>query len=294
MSASRQGYALGVVLIAAGALCWSTAGLIVRGVDAGPWEITFWRSAFMTLAMVPILLFRRRQVLADLRQAGWWMVLSGALLAATFILFILALSLTTVANALFVMACAPLLTAVIGRLFFREPVSSHTWLAIAAAFLGVALMVWNSLQAGGLWGAALAFFVAFFFSINANIVRKHRQISMLPGVFLAGLFSTVVAAPLALPPTTTSAEIGLLAFLGVIQLGLGLVLFTVGARSVPAAQAVIIGLLEIVLGPFWVWLAFDEQPATLALLGGSIVLLAVVFNAVIGALRRPATRSLTA
>jgi DME family drug/metabolite transporter len=286
MSTPHKGYLLGVILIALGALCWSTAGLIVRGVDAGPWEITFWRSAFMTLAMLPILLWQRRQVAADLRAAGWWMILSGALLAATFILFILSLSLTTIANALFVMACAPLLTAVIGRVFFHEHVASHTWMAIAAALVGVGLMVWNSLQAGGFLGALFAFLVAFFFSINANIVRRHREISMLPGIFFAGLFSSIVTAPFALPPTTDWSEIGLLCFLGVVQLGLGLVLFTIGARTVPAAQAVIIGLLEIVLGPFWVWLAFDERPATLALIGGAIVLAAVSVNALVGAARR--------
>ena len=285
-SSHAKGYTLGVVLIALGALCWSTAGLIVRGVNAGPWEITFWRSAFMTLAMLPIMLIRRSELRMDLRQAGWSMVLSGVLLAATFIFFILAISLTTVANALFVMACAPLLTAVIGRLFFKEHVASHTWFAIAAALVGVGLMVWNSLQAGGLLGALLAFLVAFFFSINANIVRQRRQISMLPGIFFAGLFSTIAATPLALPPTTDWAEIGLLCFIGVVQLGLGLVLFTIGARTVPAAQAVIIGLLEIVLGPFWVWLAFDERPALLALVGGAIVLVAVIVNALIGAVRR--------
>ncbi|MGE0155384.1 MAG: DMT family transporter [Reyranellaceae bacterium] len=282
MSEINRSYAVGVALIAGGALCWSTAGLIVRGVDAGPWEITFWRSAFMTLALLPLLLARRTQVLADLRAAGWSMVLSGALLAATFIFFILAISYTTVANALFVMACAPLLTAVIGRVFFGEPVQAHTWIAIAAAGGGVALMVWNSLQAGGLIGAVLAFLVAFCFSINANIVRHNRAISMLPGVFLAGLFSAIVAAPFALPPTAGTGEIGLLALLGVVQLGLGLVLFTIGTRTVPAAQAVVIGLLEIVLGPFWVWLAFGEQPGVLALIGGVAVLAAVAGNALYG------------
>lgn len=281
-----RGYALGVGLIAAGALCWSSAGVVVRGVEVGPWEITFWRSLFMTLAMTPILLWRRRQVLHDLRSTGWPMMLSGVLLAATFIFFILAISLTTVANALFLMASAPLLTAVIGRLFFREPVAHHTWLAIAAAGIGIALMVWNSLQAGSVAGAVLAFLVALCFSINANVVRRHRQVSMLPGIFLAGLFSTVAALPFALPLAATGADMAALAFLGVIQLGLGLVLFTIGTRTVPAAQAVIIGLLEIVLGPFWVWLAFDERPAALALLGGAIVALAVIFNAGFGFLRR--------
>ena len=282
MTENRRSYAIGVALIATAALCWSTAGLIVRGVDAGPWEITFWRSAFMTLAMVPILLMRRDQVIADIRAAGWSMVVSGALLAATFILFILALSHTTVANALFVMACAPLLTAVIGRVFFGEPVAAHTWGAIAAAACGVALMVCNRVEAAGVPGAVRGPLVRLFVPTNPNSAGHNRRISMLPGVFLAGLFSSIVAVPFALPPTAGGVEIGLLAFLGVVQLGLGLVLFTIGTRTVPAAQAVVIGLLEIVLGPFWVWLAFGEQPAAIALFGGVIVVAAVIGNAGFG------------
>lgn len=284
MKAGTRSYAFGVMLIASAALCWSTAGVVVRGVDAGPWEVTFWRSLFMTLALLPLLLMRRHDLLEDIRQAGWAMVISGCLLAATFVFFILAISYTTVANALFVMACAPLLTAVIGRVFFGEPVHAYTWIAMAAAGCGVSLMVWDSLQAGGLIGATLAFLVAFCFSINANIVRHKRQVSMLPGIFLAGLFSSIAAAPFAFPGSTSGFDLPLLAFLGIVQLGFGLVLFTAGTRTVPAAQAVVIGLLEMVLGPLWVWLAFAESPGVLGLTGGLIVLFAVAANALAGVL----------
>jgi drug/metabolite transporter (DMT)-like permease len=109
---------------------------------------------------------------------------------------------------------------------------------------------------------------------------------MLPGVFLAGVFSTLAAAPFALPATVTMVELGLLAYLGFVQLGLGLVLFTIGTRSVPAAQSVLIGLLEVVLGSLWVWLAFDEKPAPTVLIGGSIVICSVAFNAFFAILRR--------
>ena len=173
----------------------------------------------------------------------------------------------------------------VGCVFFGEGVSPRAWLAILAAGVGIALMVWNSLERGNLGGAVLAFLVAFCFSINANLVRHHREVSLLPGVFLDGLISALVAAPFALPPTATPTEFAMFAFLGFVQLGLGLVLFTIGARSVPAAQAVVIGLLEIVLGPLWVWFAFGESPEVLALVGGGIVLAAVAADALIGIVR---------
>ena len=279
MSHSRNAHTLGIALVATGALCWSTAGLVVRHLDLDPWQIMFWRSLFLMLGMAPVLAMRRKSVIQACRSAILPMLASGFLLAGCFIFFILALSATSVANTLFVMACSPLLAAVIGRVFFGERIGTRTWIAIAAAGLGVAITVWGSLQLGDFAGASFAFLVALCFSINANLVRHRRGHSMLPGVFLAGLISAVIAAPIALPSAPAPPDLWLLAYLGIVQLGMGLVLFTIGVRFVPAAQAVVIGLLEIVLGPLWVWLGHGEQPTAMALLGGGIVITAVATDA---------------
>lgn len=277
----RRAHFLGVILVAAGAICWSAAGLVMRGLALNAWEIAFWRSAFLCLGMLPLLIVQRRAALEAWRAARWPLIASGFLLAGCFICFILALAHTTVANALFVIASGPLLAAVIGRLFFGEPVSRSTVIAIGASAAGVAIMVGHSVRMEGGLGAMFALTVALFFSINVNLVRQHRSVSLLPGVFLAGLLSALLTAPLALPSSPTPAEFGRLAFLGLIQLGLGFVLFTAGARSVPAAQALIISLLEVVLGPLWVWFAFSEKPAVTVLVGGAIVVASVIGNTLV-------------
>lgn len=275
----RRAPVLGVVLVAAGAICWSTAGLVMRGLALDAWEIAFWRSIFLCIGVFPLLIVQRRAVREAWSAARGPLIASGLLLAGCFICFILALAHTTVANALFVIASGPLLAAVIGRLFFGEPVSRPTAIAIGASAAGVAIMVGHSVRIEGGAGAMFALTVALFFSINVNLVRHHRSVSLLPGVFLAGILSALLTAPLALPSTPTPPEFARLAFLGLIQLGLGFVFFTAGARSVPAAQALIISLLEVVLGPLWVWFAFGEKPGITVLIGGTIVVAAVIGNA---------------
>ena len=185
MSQIDRSYAIGVVLIASGALCWSTAGLIVRGVDASAWEITFWRSAFMTLALLPLLLARRAQVLADLRAAGWSMVLSGALLAATFILFILALSHTTVANALFVMACAPLLTAVlVSAVAFALADFSIAHMGLTVVFAVITAVLF-----------ALAGFINAVYANSFDHISIVPTFVLTPLTYLGGVFYSVDLLP---------------------------------------------------------------------------------------------------
>jgi len=273
-------------MIAAAGVCWSTAGIVVRNLSLGGWEITFWRSAIMTLAALPVLLmhYTRRRADADAPKAA--LLLSGVLLAATFVFFILALSYAKVANVLIVMSSAPFLTAIIGRVFIGERVNPITWLAIVIAMAGIVLTVVDSLSTHGWLGSLLAFLTALCFSINTIIVRRYKRNGMLPSIFLAGLFSSLAALPFALPLQIGLSDIGPLAFLACIQLGLGLVLFTFGARRVPGAQAGLIALLEPVLGPIWVWLAFAERPGDYGLIGGALVIAAILLNALTGMRRR--------
>ncbi len=285
MNEQSRRYLQGVLMIAAAALCWSTAGPIVRDLSLGGWETSFWRSLIMTVAMIPILAlsFRRRN---DVPRAPILaLIVSGFLLGATFIFFILALANASVANVLIVMASAPFLTAIIGRIFIGEQVSPFTWIAIAIAVIGIALTVMDSLSSHGWIGSLLAFLTALSFSINTNIVRRYKQSSMLPAIFLGGLLSAIIALPFALPLQATAINAAPLIFLGCGQLGLGLVLFTLGARRGPGAQAGLIALLEPVLGPIWVWLAFSERPGDLGLIGAALVIAAILFNALM-AMRR--------
>ncbi|MEZ5299850.1 MAG: DMT family transporter [Verrucomicrobiales bacterium] len=273
----------GIGLVAAGALCWSTAGVAVRGISVDPWQITFWRSFFMVIAVSPAIWARRRRLADEVRSAGWAMLASGTLLGAAFVCFILAVAHTPVANVLFLMACAPLLTTVIARIFFGESVALRTWVAIGAAGGGVAIMVGDSMRADGVFGLALALAVALCFSVNANLVRRFRRVSMVPSVFLAGVVSMAATAPWAFPASAGPRDFALLAFLGFVQLGLGMMLYMAGARRVSAPQAMIVSLLEMVFGPVWVWLAFGETASAWALAGGAVVLIAVAADTWLGA-----------
>lgn len=271
-------YLQGLLMIALAALCWSTAGVIVRELSVGGWETSFWRSLIMTVVLLPVMGLYRSG--GGQRPPLRAFVASGILLAATFNFFILALAHASVANVLIVMASAPFLTAVIGRVFLGEPVSAFTWVAIAIAVAGIALTVIDSLSAYGWLGSLLAFLTVLSFSVNTNILRRYRQGSMLPGILLAGILSALAAVPFAWPLQITSGDILPLMLLGVGQLGLGLALFTLGARRVPGAQAALVALLEPVLGPIWVWLAFAERPGDLGLLGAALVIAAILFNGV--------------
>jgi drug/metabolite transporter (DMT)-like permease len=275
-------YALGIALVAGAAVCWSFGGLVVRTLHASAWEIVFWRSAVMAVVVGSYLaVWSRRTALDGLRLAPGTMLLSGLCLSGSFIVFILAVKETPVANVLVVMASAPLMAALLARLILREPVRWNTWLAMAAALLGVGLMVNDSLSTHGLTGSILAICCAACFATNIVVLRTRSDVDMMPTVVLAGAMSAAVTLPLAWPFSAPLSEVPWLAFLGVVQLGLGLVLFTIGLRHLPAAQASLVALLETVLGPLWVWIAIAEAPGTAGLLGGAVVLGALVVNTLV-------------
>ena len=279
---TRHPYAVGVALVAGAAVCWSFGGVVVRSLEASAWEVVFWRSLFMALVVALYLaIWQRRGSIEGLRRAAGPMLLSGLCMAGSFIGFILALRETTVANVLVVLASAPLMAALMARVFLREPIRGHTWLVMVAALIGVGLMVNGSLSTHGWTGSLLAIACAAAFATNMVVLRARPDVDMMPTVVLAGLISAAITLPLAWPFPAPLRDVPWLAFLGVVQLGLGLVLFTLGLRYLPAAQAGLVALLETVLGPFWVWLAIGEAPSDAGLLGGAVVLGALVANTLV-------------
>jgi DME family drug/metabolite transporter len=273
----------GVLLVVLASLCWSSAGVILRHTGTSGIEAVFWRSIFMALAIGLFLLFTYRSgVLGALKAVGRPGLLSGSLLAASFIFFILALTSTKVANAYVLMSASPLVSALMGRLMLGERLGNVTWGAIVLALLGIALMVSDELGGGGLMGDLFAFAVALCFGFNVVLLRKRRAIDMVPASFLGGVISALVILPFAHPWSTPLADLPWLAALGFFQLAAGLILFTKATPHLKAAEASLLTLIEAITAPFWVWLVFSETPSLHVLMGGGLVLAAVVAQTLLG------------
>jgi drug/metabolite transporter (DMT)-like permease len=278
---------LGVLFATGTAAIFSTAGVIVRRVDLPAWDVSFWRSAFLVVSLLPLLFWQRRGVWIDVRNAGPALVLSAVFLAGAFVAFILALGLAPVANVLLMFGATPFATALLARLFLGEPLHRHTIAAMAVAALGLALSVAGSLQAGAFAGMAVAGIVVLCMSGNYIVVRHRRDIGMAPAIWLAGVISGLVALPFAHPGNVTWSQLPWLLALSPGQLLGGLLLYVASLKRIPAGRAALLGLLELVLGPIWVWAIDGEKPADLTLVGGVIVIGSAAANVWLDS-RRPA------
>ena len=277
-SPSSRSIALGVLYAIAAATAFSTAGLIVRRIDLPAWDVSFWRSALLVAALLPLLIWQRRAIWIDVRNAGPALLLSALLLAGSFVAFILALGLAPVANVLIMFGATPFITALAARLFLGEKLHLHTVLAMAAAVVGLAISVAGSLQAGALAGMAVAGIVVLCMSGNYVVVRHRRDVGMTPAIWLAGLMSGLVALPFAHPETVTWSQLPWLLALSPGQLAGGLLLYMASLKRIPAGRAALLGLLELVLGPVWVWLFDGEKPDDLTMIGGAVVIAAAAAN----------------
>ncbi len=264
-------------------VCWSTGGLFVRLLSiSDAWEIVFWRSLFMALFVaVTLAVMHRRRMPRAVAAVGWPGWLAGAFLAGQFFLFIASLTRTTVANTFVLMSISPFLAALAARMFLHERVPMRTWIAMTVAFAGIIIMFADSLDAGRLAGNLLAIGVSVLFALNVTVLRKvHATVDMLPMVMIAGLISIVVAAPFVMPMQASRTDLVVLAIMGCVQLGTGCLLLVAASRHLRATELGLLALLEPILGPIWVWALLGEHPGRVALVGGAIVLCAVIANEV--------------
>ncbi len=274
-----------VLLMLLVTLLWSSAGVVTRQLDAARgFEITFWRSAFNALALVLILAFMRgRALLPALRGGAVWA--SGLCWAVMFTAFMVALSLTTVANVLVTMALGPLLTALFARVFLRQRIPARTWAAIVVAGVGIAWMFGQQAGAGGsLLGVAVALGVPLAAASNWCLLqhvgsRAAQAVpDMLPAVLLGALMSAAATLPLAWPLQAGAHDLALLAGLGVFQLAIPCLLAVRLARELPGHELALLGQAETLLGVLWAWAFAGEHPGSAALIGGSLVLAALIAN----------------
>ncbi|MDC8785210.1 DMT family transporter [Roseateles koreensis] len=275
-------------------LLWSSAGVVTRHLEAARgFELTFWRSSFNALALMLALRWMRGPGLwRQLLRAPRLVYLSGVCWAVMFTAFMLALSLTTVANVLVTMALGPLLTALLSRVFLHHHLPRRTWGAIAVASLGIAWMFAHEVLgqgaplSGGL-GIGVALGVPVAAAVNWSVLQHvghgdgagtAQAHDMLPAIFIGALISAMAVLPLAWPLRTTTHDLVLLAGLGVFQLALPCLLVVRLSRVLAGPEIALLGQLEVVFGVLWAWVWAAEVPSTAALWGGAMVLSALIVN----------------
>ncbi|WP_457326210.1 DMT family transporter [Roseateles sp. P5_E11] len=268
-----------VLLMLLVTLMWSSAGVVTRHLDAARgFEITFWRSAFNALALVAILgMMRGKALWSAMRGGAVWA--SGLCWAVMFTAFMVALSLTTVANVLVTMSLSPLFTAIFARFFLHQPIPARTWWAIAVAGAGIAWMFGGQLG-GPLLGVIVALGVPLAAASNWCLLQKVGQgdTDMLPAVLIGAVISMVFTLPLAWPLQASAHDLSLLGFLGVFQLAVPCLLAVRLARELPGHELALLGQAETLLGVLWAWAFAGEHPGSAALIGGSLVLAALIAN----------------
>jgi drug/metabolite transporter (DMT)-like permease len=268
----------GQIYVALAAVAWSTAGVLQRQLTLDTATQVFGRAVFAGAALMAyVAVVERGRVVRAFRSVGLAGIAVALCVASASGSFIAALNHTSVARVLFILAVSPVLAALLARITLGEPLTRRTVVAMAVALGGVTLML-GAPGEGSLAGDALSFVAALAFALMIVITRWRHDVSMAPATCLSQVILVAAFLPFASPGEIDGGDIGWLASLGIGQIGLGFALLTVGARLIPAAQVGLITLLEVVLGPLWVWLALDERPSTLTLLGGAIVIVAIVIQ----------------
>jgi drug/metabolite transporter (DMT)-like permease len=268
----------GLLLVAAAAVIWSFGGLFVRSLETtDPWVTIFWRSLFASLFLAGVVVSReRRATIRSILAMGRPGLVVGGCFATASIGLIIALSLTSVANTLIILSTSPLLAALLGWAILGDRIRRRTWLATSAVLIGVGIMVSGSASSGSLAGDLVAGVTPIAFAFATVTIRQHRDIGMTPAMLIGTLLALIVAAPLTESFAVSGSDMALLAAFGSVQLGLGMALYVAGARLAPPADATLISLIETVLGPIWVWIVVGERVGAAGLIGGSIVLVAMI------------------
>jgi drug/metabolite transporter (DMT)-like permease len=278
MLEGRSPHRVGIALVTAAAVAWSTAPFITRLLPFDSWTILFWRGLFGGGLIVAFLVLTQGQAglrdLVKMGKSGW---LVACLSTLGMVSFIPALQLTSVANVAVINAAAPFVAAALAWVWLREAAPLRTLLASLAALCGVAIIVSNLRVISDVRGICLACLMTLAIAAMTVAVRRYRQTSMVAAAAVSNFLGTFVSIPFAqCIGSVTGTDVVLFAMFGFFQVAMGLTLFVLGSRLLPSGQASLIATLETPLMPFWVWLAFQEIPTTGALVGGALVMGAVI------------------
>ena len=286
MSSVKLSHRKAVMLMICAASLWSMAGVVTRHLEvARGYEVTFWRSLFAALFVAAAMVRQYgRGFFPRLRLLGKPGLISGCMWATMYSCFMIAMTMTTVANTSIMESLAPLFTALLAWLVLRDKIPLRTWGAIAAAAAGMAWMFVGSLaqlDARGMLGMCIALGVPVASAVNMIVLKRSgHAVDLIPAVLLGGVFSALAMLPLAWPLQASLHDIGLLAFLGFFQLGFPCMLMVRAAAGLSVSEVALLALLEVLLAPIWAWLGAGEVPAAASIVGGAVVLAALVFNEV--------------
>ncbi len=274
-------------------LFWSTQGLAIRLIEGSDaWQILFYRSVSLSVFLLIAVFFQYgRGTICALRSTGIPGVVGAVCLVFAYAFGILAMQQTTIADAVLLFATAPFFAAVLGWLFLTEKVQRSTWIAIGLAMAGIVVMQGGAIASGNVLGNLYAVGSALCFALFTLVLRWRKHGDMVPTVLLSGLFATVIcfgiSTALGTGLSVPTNDILVASLMGVFQTGAGLVLYTIGARTVPAVQLALLPLIEVVLSPIWVAVVIGEIPTAIVLIGGLLVGIAIIGDALLTA-RRPA------
>ena len=284
---------LGLVFVFMAGVLWSTVGLGIRLIEeATVWQILLHRSISLSLFLAIVIYLRSKENLFTvIRAAGLPACVAGLALVGAYSGAIYGIQSTSVATAMLLFACAPFIAAILGWLFLREKVRKATWISILFAMLGIGIMVQDKSTGSALLGSLAALGSAFGFAVFTVALRWGRSVEMLPAVLLSGIFAIFITSSICLlsglPFQISVNDTGISMGMGVFQVGAGLVLYTLGSKTLPAAELTLLSLAEVLLGPVWVYLFLNEVVTLSTLVGGLILLLAIAGNAISGARRKP-------
>ena len=286
-SGPDRGRVTGRLWVLSAGLCMSLGGPIIRlADDSTPWQFLFYRSIGAAAIILVYFLVTRRPVLELVRSAGVNGLVGGLGLAVAFTGYVWGVMHSTVANALFLISASPLVAAFLGWMVLRERVARSMWFAMFGVIVGVTIMIGEGLAEADLLGDLAALASAVGFAVFSVAIRRGRDTDMSPTILIGAAITTAFSAVMAAASGTGLAapmmDVGLAAAYGVLVIGAGIFMLTIGARNVPAAELLVLSLTEVVFASIWVWLAFGEVPSILTLVGGLIILGSIGGQAVVG------------
>jgi drug/metabolite transporter (DMT)-like permease len=280
---------IGLILAASAALCWSTSGLFVRGISADLMTMLFWRGLFSGSVVFALFFFiERGRSIAVLRTLGWPALGVALLSAMSMIAGISALRFTTVADAMVIYATVPFVTAALAYVVIGEKPSRSTLIGSTVALIGVGVMLWGAKMGGSLLGQFFAVLMTLGMAGFSTIMRKHRDVPMLPAMAASAWICSLACVWFAAPLSISTHDLLLCAAFGIVQNASGLALYTFASKRIPAAEATLLAALEVPFTPLWVFVFLGETPSIQTLVGGGIVLAALTIHILSEFRRRPA------